>query len=156
VLIFFIFWSSKICISPTRVVYSFFPFRCHLSSDRCSHAVTTCLTSFTLSQDELAAFTSFSGNALFRRFSSRAKNEALNLHHHRMLSSSDRLTPTLHYYKKDHLNLVYSLHHSTVSLFCFLHRQSTIPSELHPSPSFSLTAVSRISSLYIMTPTIMK
>jgi hypothetical protein len=98
--IFFIFWPSKIRVIPTDVVSSLFPPRCHLSSDQRRHAVTPCHTSFLLSQDDLAASASSSGNVLSHRLPSRTETEALNPHHCRRLPSSERLTLTLHCYKK--------------------------------------------------------
>jgi hypothetical protein len=98
--IFIIFWPSKIHTSPTGVVY--LPF---LSSVPpllwpTSSRAATCHTSFPLSQDELAASTLSSDNALSRRRPSRAKTEALNPHHHLRVPSLVRSTPTLHCYKK--------------------------------------------------------
>jgi hypothetical protein len=98
--IFFIFWPRLIRGSSTSVFSSLFsPRRC-LSSSRCHHADAPCHTSFSLSQNELTASTSSSGSALSHRLPSRAKTEALNPHHHHMLPSPDRPTPTLHCYKK--------------------------------------------------------
>jgi hypothetical protein len=98
--IFIIFWHSKIHVSPTSVVSSISPPRCRLSSSRCRHAVTSCHTSFPLSQDELAASASSYSNTLSRRLPSRVETEAFNLHHHRTLPFLDHPTLTLDYYKK--------------------------------------------------------
>jgi hypothetical protein len=99
--IFFIFWPSKIRISPTSVVVSsFFPPRCRLSFDRCRHAAALCHTSFSWSQDDLAGSASSSDNASSYRPPSRAETEALNPHNPRRPPSPDRLTPILHCYKK--------------------------------------------------------
>jgi hypothetical protein len=59
---FFIFRSNKIHISPTGIVSSLSPPWCHLSSDRCCHAATSCCSSFPWSQDELDAFDLSFGN----------------------------------------------------------------------------------------------
>jgi hypothetical protein len=56
--------------------------------------------SFSLSQDDLTASVLSSGNVSSRRLPSRAKTEALNSHRDRWPPSSDRSSPTLHYYKK--------------------------------------------------------
>jgi hypothetical protein len=100
VLIFLIFWPSKIHVSPTGVISSLSPPRCCLSSGWRHHTVVPCHTFFPLSQDELDASASSSCNPFSRRISSRAKTEVLNPYHHHRLPSPDRLTPTLHYYKK--------------------------------------------------------
>jgi hypothetical protein len=98
--IFFIFWPCKIRVSPSGVVSSLSPPRCRLSFSRCCHAAAPCHASFSLSQDELSATASSSGNALSHRLPSRVKTEALNLHHCHRLPSPDRPIPTLHCYKK--------------------------------------------------------
>jgi hypothetical protein len=90
---FFIFWPSKIRVSPTVVVSFLSPPRCHLSSDRHRHAGAPCHASFPLSKDELATSASSSGNALCRCLPSRAETEVLNSHHRRRLPSSDPLLP---------------------------------------------------------------
>jgi hypothetical protein len=94
------FWPNKIHVNPTGVVSSLFPPRCRLSSGGRRHTVVSCHASFPLSQDELAASASSSGNALSRHLASRVEIEALNLHHCCRTSSPDRPTPTLHFYKK--------------------------------------------------------
>jgi hypothetical protein len=98
--ILFIFCLNKIHVIPTDIVSSLFPPRCHLSSGQRRHAVTPCHASFLLSQDDLTASASSSGNVLSYRVPSRTETEALNLHHCRRLPSSERLTLTLHCYKK--------------------------------------------------------
>jgi hypothetical protein len=98
--IFFIFRSSKIHVSPTGIVSSLFRPRCHLSSGWWCH------TSFSLSQDEFVVSVLSFGNILSRRLPSQVKIEALNPHHHHRLLFLDRLTPTLHCYKKIFLILV--------------------------------------------------
>jgi hypothetical protein len=98
--IFFIFWFSKIHVSPTGIVSSLSPPRYRLSSGQRRHVVVPYHAFFPLSQDELAASASSSSNVLSCRLFSRAKTEALNPHHHRRLPSMDRSTLTLHYYKK--------------------------------------------------------
>jgi hypothetical protein len=65
-----------------------------------SHAVTSCHASFPLSQEELAASVSSSGNTSSRRFQSRAEIEALNPHHRCRLSSLNCPTLNIHCYKK--------------------------------------------------------
>jgi hypothetical protein len=97
--IFFIFWPNKIRISPT-IVSSLSPFLCRLSSVWCRHTATPCHASFTWSQHELAASASSFSNASSRHLSSRAETEALNPYHRPRPSSPDRLTPTLHCYKR--------------------------------------------------------
>jgi hypothetical protein len=62
--IFFIFWHSKIHVSPTSIVSFFFPLWCRLSSGRRCHTATSCHTSFPWSQDDLAASFSSSGNGV--------------------------------------------------------------------------------------------
>jgi hypothetical protein len=104
--ILFIFRSSKIHVSSTDDVSSISPPRCRLSSDRHRHATTLCHTSFPWSQDDLAAFASFFGNASFRDFSFQVKIEALNPHHRCRPPSPDSLTPTLYCYKKIILTLI--------------------------------------------------
>jgi hypothetical protein len=136
--IFFIFLSSKIHVRPTDVVSSFSSYQCRLSSGRRRH------TSFLLSQAELMTFTSSSGNILSRWIHSWTETKVLNPHHRRRLSSSDRLTSTLHCYKKIISIFDYSLHRSTASLFYFLHIQSTITSELHSSSLFPFIGLTSI------------
>jgi hypothetical protein len=62
--------------------------------------------SFPLSQDDLAASPSSSGNALSYHLPSQAETKALNLHHRHRLPSLDHLIPTLYYYKKIILTLI--------------------------------------------------
>jgi hypothetical protein len=71
-----------------------------LFSDRRHHAATSGHASFPFSQDGIATSTSSSGIVLSHHLPSRAKTEALNLHHHRRLPFSDRPSPTLNCYKK--------------------------------------------------------
>jgi hypothetical protein len=78
---------------------------CRLSSDQRHHAITPCHASFPLSQDELTASASSSGNTLSCRLPSRAETEALNPHHRRQSPSLNRSTPTLHCYNKAILTL---------------------------------------------------
>jgi hypothetical protein len=94
------FWPNKFRISQTSVVSSLSPPLCRLSSGRRRHATASCYASFPWSQDELAASASSSDTTLSRRLPSRAETEALNLHHRHQPPSPDRLTPTLHCYKK--------------------------------------------------------
>jgi hypothetical protein len=94
------FRPSKIHVRPTGIVSSLSPPRCHLSSGRRRHASAPCHASFPLSQDDLVASVSSSGNALSHRLPSQTETEALNPHHRRRLLSLDRPTPTLHCYKK--------------------------------------------------------
>jgi hypothetical protein len=98
--IFFIFQPNKIRVSPTDLVSSLFPLRCRLSSGRRHYVTALCHASFLLSQDEIAASASSSGNALFRRLPSQTEIEALNSHHRRGLPSLNRQTLTLYCYKK--------------------------------------------------------
>jgi hypothetical protein len=132
----------------------FLPPRCRLSSSRHSHAAAPCHTSFLLNQNEIGVSASTSDNDSFRRLSSRAEAEALNLYHHSRPPFPKHSTPTLHYYKKDHLNLSHSPHNSIVSLFCLLSSQRNTSLELHPSSSFYFTVVPRSSSLHTMTLTL--
>jgi hypothetical protein len=74
---FFIFWPSKICVSPTGVVSSIFPFQCRLSSGQRRLTTAPYHASFPWSQDELTASASYSGNASSHRLPSRAETEAL-------------------------------------------------------------------------------
>jgi hypothetical protein len=99
-LIFFIFWSSKICVNLTGVLFSLSPPQQCLSLGRHRHSATPCHVSFPWSQDELVASGSSTCNASSRLLPSRAKTEALNPHHWRQPSSLYRLTYTLHCYKK--------------------------------------------------------
>jgi hypothetical protein len=94
------FLSSKICISPTVVVSSISPPRCHLSSGRRRHAPVPCHASFPSSQDELDISNSSFGNVSSCRLPSQAETEALNPYHHHRLPSSNRPTSTIHCYKK--------------------------------------------------------
>jgi hypothetical protein len=98
--IFFIFRSSKINVSPTDIVSSIFPLRCCLSSGQRHHVTAPCHASFSLSQNELATYVLSSGNVLSRHLPSRAEIEALNPHRHHRLAFSGRLTLTFYYYKK--------------------------------------------------------
>jgi hypothetical protein len=98
--IFFIFQISKIHVSPTDIISSPFCPRCQLSCGRRCHATAPCHAFFPWSQNELIAFTSSSGNASSCRLPSQAETETLNLYHHRRSPSPDRLTHTLHCYKK--------------------------------------------------------
>jgi hypothetical protein len=100
VLIFFIFWPSKIRINPTGIVSSLSPPWCRLSSGRCCYTAAPCHASFPWSQDELTASTLSSGNALSYRLTSRAESEALNLDHRCRPPSLDHPTTTLYCYKK--------------------------------------------------------
>jgi hypothetical protein len=105
---FFIFWPNKIHISRTGVVSSLSPPWCHISSDQYHHDAAPCNASFLWSQDKLTTSALSFGNASSRHLPSRAKTEAMNPHHHRRPPSPDRPTPTLHCYKKGHLNLDHS------------------------------------------------
>jgi hypothetical protein len=98
--IFFIFWSSKILINPTRGISSLSPPRCRLTSDWHHHVIMPCHASFPWSYDELAASASYCGNASSCFLPSRAETKELNLHHRCWPPSLDHLTPTLHFYKK--------------------------------------------------------
>jgi hypothetical protein len=91
--IFFIFCPRKICISPTGIISSLSPPRCHLSSGRHHHAAAPCHASFPWSQDEVTASTSSSIKALSHRLLSRAETKILNLQHHRRIPSSDSPIP---------------------------------------------------------------
>jgi hypothetical protein len=106
VLIFISFLPSKIYVSPTGMVSCLSHSQCRLCSSWRHHAVALCHVFFTLSQDMLASFASSSGNTLSHHLSSWAKTKILNLHHHRRLSSLDRSSPTLYYYKKIILILI--------------------------------------------------
>jgi hypothetical protein len=75
------FLASKICVSPTGVVFSLFSPRCRLSSGQRCHTAVPCHASFPWIQDELSASTSSSDNASFHHSPSRAETEAINLHH---------------------------------------------------------------------------
>jgi hypothetical protein len=98
--IFFIFQPSKIHISTTGIIFSLFPPRCCISFGRRRHAATSCYASFPLRQDELSTSVLSFDNALSHHLSSQAKNKALNPYHRHMLHSLDRLTTTIHCYKK--------------------------------------------------------
>jgi hypothetical protein len=134
------FSVSKIRVSPTHVVSSLFPPRCRFYSVRRRHTVTPCHASFSCSQDEFAPSTSSSVNTSSRRLPSQAEIKVLNLYH--------RHSPTLilNCYKKSHLNLGHSLHHSTTSLFYLLTSQSATSSELH-SLLLLFTIIPHISSI---------
>jgi hypothetical protein len=94
------FRSSKIRLRSTGVVSTLSPLWCRFFYDQRCHVAAPCHASFSLSQDKFVAFASFSGNTLSRRLPSRAETKALNPHHHHRLLSLDRLTHTLHCYKK--------------------------------------------------------
>jgi hypothetical protein len=98
--IFFIFRSSKIRVNPTDIVSSLPPPRCHLSFGQHLHVLAPCHASFPVNQDELAASALSSGNASSCHFPSRTETEALNPHDHTRPPSLERLTLTLHWYKK--------------------------------------------------------
>jgi hypothetical protein len=152
VLIFIIFRSSKIRVSPTDVVSSFFPPWCRLSSDRRHYAAASCHASFKWSQNELAASTSSSDNDSSCRLTSRAKTKALNLHYRCRPPSPDCATLTLRCYKKIISTLVtlpttesclhfgsslgrtpcyrsYTHHHCSLSLTSHIHHPSA---QRHP------------------------
>jgi hypothetical protein len=154
-LIFFIFWSSKIRVTPIDVVSSLSPPQCRLFSSWRFHATAPCHTSFSLSQDELAASASSSANALSRRLRSQAEIETLNSYHRGRLPSLDRPITTLHCYKKIISTLIILPHQLTVFPFYLLPSQSITPSKLYPPSSFPFTAVLRPSSLRTTTPTVM-
>jgi hypothetical protein len=150
----FFYFFGPVKFASTQVTSSppfFLPGGASPSAD----VTTPCHASFPWSQDELTASTSPSGNVSSHRLPSRAKIETLNLHHYRRPPSLDRLTLTLHCYKKGHLNLSHSLHHSTASPFYLLSSQSTTSTELHPPLSFPLTAVPCPSFIRTMTHTMM-
>jgi hypothetical protein len=93
--IFFIFWLSKIRVSPTDIVSSLSPPRCNLSFSQHHHATVPCHTSFPWSQDDLIASASSSINASSYRLPSWVKTKALNPHRHRWPpSSNNRLSPS--------------------------------------------------------------
>jgi hypothetical protein len=98
--IFFIFQPSKIRVSPTGVISSLSPPRCHLSSGWYHHVVTPCHASFQWGKYELAASASSFGNASSRHLPSHVTTEVLNPHHRRRSLSSGCSTPTLLCYKK--------------------------------------------------------
>jgi hypothetical protein len=87
--------STQLVLSPT-----FPPPQCHLYSNWCHHTVAPYHVSLPLNQDELVASALSFGNTSSRRLTSWAETEALNPHHHSRPLSPDRLTLTLHYYKK--------------------------------------------------------
>jgi hypothetical protein len=120
--IFFIFWSSKIHISPIDVVSFLSPPRYRLTSGRRRHADAPCHASFPWSQDELTAFASSSGNV--------SPRTTVASHTPR----TARLPPSTDI--KISSQPSHSLHHSTTSSFCLLPSQTTTPLELHPPPSF--------------------
>jgi hypothetical protein len=143
--IFFIFWPSMIRMSLTR-----------LSSGRHRHAVAPYHASFLWRQNELATSGSSSGNVSFHRLPSRAKTEALNLHHRCRPPSLDSPTPTIHCYKKvistwaTLLTTQPRLHFASSLARAQCHQSSTCSSR-SLSPSFHI----RLSSLRTMTPTVM-
>jgi hypothetical protein len=102
----------------------------------------------------LAASASSFGNTSFCRLPSRAKTEAMNPYHHRQPPCTYHPTSTIHCYKKVHINLNHSPHHSIASPFCLLSTQRTTPSKFHPPLSFPLTIVPRPSSICTTTFTI--
>jgi hypothetical protein len=115
VCIFFIFWSSKICINLTGIVSTLFPPRCCLSSGRHCHAVVPCHACFPFSQDELIASASSSSNTLSGRIPSRATPPP-------QATLPRPLTPTLQCYKKIISNLT-TLHTTQLHL----HFASSLP-----------------------------
>jgi hypothetical protein len=140
----FIFWLSKIRVSPTDVISSLSPPRCCLSSGRRCRAI---LHSFPWSQDDLAASASSFDNASSCRLPSRAKTAALNPNHRRWPSSLDCKTPTLHWCKKvistlvtlpttqPHLYFTFSLARATRHQSSTYHRRSLSLSSHTHSPS---------------------
>jgi hypothetical protein len=95
----FFYFFGPVKFASTQVTSSppfFLPGGASPSAD----VTTPCHASFPWSQDELTASTSPSGNVSSHRLPSRAKIEALNLHHYRRSPSLDRPTLTLHCYKK--------------------------------------------------------
>jgi hypothetical protein len=147
--IFFIFWPSKICVSPIDVISFLF-----CPSGRRHHAVVLCHTSFPYSQNKLVTSSSFSDNALSRCISPWVKIKTLNPHHHCRPSYLDRPTPTLHCYKKFTPTMPTLSTTQSLSLFFILPNQSTTSLELHPPPSFSFTVIPRSSFLRTITPTV--
>jgi hypothetical protein len=101
------------------------------------------------------ASASSSGNASSCCLSSQAKTEVLNPHHHHRPPSPDRLTLTLHCYKKVISNLVTLPTTQPRLYFCLLPTQSITPSELHPPPSSPFTVVARTSFLRTTTLIVM-
>jgi hypothetical protein len=114
--------------------------------------IAPCHVSFPLNQDDIADSVSSFDNASSSRLSSRT--ETLNPYYHNMTLFLYRPTLILHCYKKDHLNIDHSPHHSITSLFYLLPSKSTTSSKLHPSLSFPFIIISRPSSLHIMAPTL--
>jgi hypothetical protein len=122
------FWSSKIYVSPTDVVFSLSPPQWRLSSGRRYHAAMPC-------------HPSSSGNTPPRRLSSKAEIEALNPHHHHRPPSQNRLTHTLHCCK----NVISTLVTLPTTQPCFYFTSSLARAPHHSSStrrrrSFSLAS----------------
>jgi hypothetical protein len=105
-MVFFSFFGIvRIRVIPTGVVSSLSTPQYCLSSDRCCHAPVSYHASFPLNQNEVTTSVLSSDNASSHRLPSRAETEALNMHHRHRLPSPNRLTHTLHCYKKIILTL---------------------------------------------------
>jgi hypothetical protein len=97
-LIFFIFCPSKICVSLTVVLLHFSsPVLSLLRSMSSRHHI---VSHFSLSQDELAASDSSFDNVLSYCLPFQVETEVLSSHYRRRITSLNRLTHTLYYYKK--------------------------------------------------------
>jgi hypothetical protein len=142
--VFFIFWLSKIQVSPTDIVSSLFPLQCYLSFGRCSHATAPCHASLSWSQDELTVPSSSFDNISSRRLPSNWTQ-----------SIESTLPPSANLLRPSDSHPSHSHHHSTVSPFYLLLIQNTMPSEFHPSSPFLFTTVQHPSFLHIMTLTVM-
>jgi hypothetical protein len=125
--IFFIFQTSKICVSSTGVFSNLFPPRCRLSSDRRHHAAAQCHASFPWRQDELVASTSSFDNTSFCRLLISSRNRNIKS----VPLPPATPTSTLHYYKNVISNLITLFTTQSCLYFVFslarapLHRSST-------------------------------
>jgi hypothetical protein len=112
-----IFIFRSIHVSATDAVYSIFPPRCRLSSDRHHHTTTSCHASFSWRQDKLAVFASFFDNTLLWRLPLSSQNWSIkSAPPPPSATLSDSPTFILHRYKNV-ISILVTLHHLTTSQF---------------------------------------
>jgi hypothetical protein len=154
--IFFIFWLSKIHVSPTSIISSLSPLTGATSppTDDAASLHRVMLPSYgakTRSLPPLHLLLTLHPVAI--SFEAKLKY---------LIRTTDTgnppqvvgLTPSITI-KKYHINLSHSFHYSAASPFYLISNQSTISSELHPPSLFSFTVVSCPLSLHTMTPAVM-
>jgi hypothetical protein len=150
VCIFFIFGKVK-SASIQLTSSTLFP----LPYDKCGHDAAPCHSSFSLNQDEFIASASSFSNALFYHLLFQLETKSLNPHHHSRPPSLNRLAPTLYYYKK-----IISILITLTTTQSYLHFTSSLARAPRNRSSThhrrSLSSFSCSSSIYTMTPTLIK